>query len=153
MSAVHETLHGSDKLSEIDLKTYLSKIASAIFQAHSIGTDRVVLKNCVEDLSITINQAYPLGLVVNEMISNSLKYAFPDEREGEIRIRLERLGKQFELTITDNGIGLPEELDWRNTTTLGLKLVRALVQDQLGGRVQMESKNGTKFIVKFDIEE
>jgi len=152
MSAVHETLHGSENLSEIDLKTYLSKITAFIFQTYSINSDNVKLNSDVREMPISIDHAYPLGLIINELMSNSLKYAFPDERKGEITFNMKRLDQELELTVMDDGIGMPAELDSKNPKTLGLKLVRTLVENQLDGSVDMERNNGTKFTIKFNIE-
>jgi PAS domain S-box-containing protein len=152
MSAVHETLHGSEKLSEIDLKAYLSKITNSIFQSNIIDHRIVKLNTNIQEIPIDINQASPLGLVINELISNSLKYAFPDEREGEINVSLKKLDEELELTVMDDGIGMPDGLDWKNSKSLGLKLVRTLVENQLDGSIEMESNNGTKFTIKFNIE-
>jgi len=151
MSAVHETLHGSEKLSEIDLKSYLSKITTSIFQTYSIDHRKVKLKSSVENSPISLNQAYPLGLIVNELISNSLKYAFPDERNGEISVSMNKQDKELELIIKDDGVGIPKDFDWKNSNTLGLKLIRSLVENQLDGSIDMGSKNGTKFTIKFNI--
>jgi PAS domain S-box-containing protein len=152
MSAVHETLHGSESLSEIDLQSYLSKITTSIFQTYSVNPGKVKLNRDIEKAPISLNQAYPLGLTINELISNSLKYAFPDERKGEINVNLKQLDKEVELTVMDDGIGIPDGLDWKNTKSLGLKLVRTLVENQLDGSVNVESNNGTKFTIKFNIE-
>ncbi len=152
MSAIHETIHGSENLSEISLKKYLSKIATSVFQSSSIDPGKVKLNTDIEIIPISINQASPLGLAINELISNSLKYAFPDEREGEISVSLKKGDDDLELIIMDNGIGMPDELDWKNSNTLGLKLVRTLVENQLDGSMDMESNKGTKFTIKFKIE-
>ncbi len=104
------------------------------------------------DITIVINKASPLGLITNELMSNSLKYAFPEKRSGEINVKMEKIGKELELTIKDDGVGFSDELDWKNTSTLGLKLVRTLVEHQLDGSIDMERKNGTKFIIKFNME-
>jgi PAS domain S-box-containing protein len=152
MAAVHETLHDSDKLSEIDLKSYLSNITTAIFGTYSVEPGKVMLSNEIEELPVSINQASPLGLIINELISNSLKYAFPGDRKGEITVSIKKTGDQLQLTVADNGAGIPEDLDWRNLNSLGLKLVRSLAEDQLGGSVEMESNNGTRFIIKFNLE-
>jgi len=90
-------------------------------------------------------------LITNELITNSLKYAFPDNLNGEITVSVKKLDKELELTVMDNGIGMPVGLDWKNSSTLGLKLVRTLVENQLEGAIDMESNNGTKFIIKFNI--
>jgi PAS domain S-box-containing protein len=152
MAAVHETLHGSENLSEIDLKSYLQKVINSIFQTYSTDNRKVKLNSNVKNSPVSINQAYPLGLVINELISNSLKYAFPDEREGEITIKMEKLENELELIVTDNGVGIPKDFDWKNSSSLGLKLVHNLVENQLDGSIEMENKNGTKFTIKFNIE-
>ena len=152
MSAVHETLHGSGNLSEIDLKGYLSKVATSIFQTYNANPSTVKLNISIEEIPISIKQASPLGLVINEVVSNSLKYAFPEERKGEINLEMKKLPDALELTIMDNGIGIPGEVDWKNSNTLGLKLVRTLVENQLDGSIDMDSNNGTKFTIKFNIE-
>ncbi len=152
MSAVHETLHESENLSEIDLKNYLSKITTSVFQSSSVDPRKIKLNSNIEKMPIGIQQASPLGLVINELISNSLKYAFPDERKGEITVNLKKLDKELELTIKDDGVGIPKGFDWKTYSTLGLKLVRTLVETQLDGSIDMESKNGTKFTIKFNIE-
>jgi len=153
MSAVHETLHESENLSEISLKTYLSKITTSIFQTYSINPAQVELKSDVEDIPISINQASPLGLILNELISNSLKYAFPNEEKGEIRVSLKKKDKELELIVKDNGRGISKDFDWKNADSLGLQLVRTLVENQLDGSIDMENQNGTKFIIKFKIAE
>ena len=152
MAAIHETLHGSENLSEIDLKKYLSKITTSVFQSSSIDSKKVKLKNDIEEMPISINQASPLGLTINELISNSLKYAFPEDRTGEISVSMKKLNQELELIIMDDGVGMPEGLDWKNSKSLGLKLVRTLVENQLDGSLAMESNNGTKFTIKFKIE-
>ena len=152
MSAVHETLHGSENLSEIDLKSYLSKITTSIYQTYSTDHQKIKLNNNVEEAPISLNQAYPLGLTINELVSNSLKYAFPNDRTGEITVNIEKLENELELTITDNGIGMSKGFDWKNTKSLGLKLVRTLVENQLDGSIDLDNSNGTKFTIKFNIE-
>ena len=152
MSAVHETLHGSENLSKIDLKTYLSKVTSSIFQTYAVTLDKVKLNTDIDEIPISIDQASPLGLVINELISNSLKYAFPEERKGEITVSMKKLDRELELTVMDDGVGMPDGLDWKNSKSLGLKLVRTLVENQLDGSIDMESNNGTKFTIKFNIE-
>lgn len=152
MSAVHESLHGSEKLSEIDLKSYLFKIITFIFQTYATDHRKIKLNSNVENAPISINQAYPLGLIVNELISNSLKYAFPDKKEGEITVTMKKLEKELELIVRDDGIGMAKEFDLKNLKSLGLKLVRTLVENQLNGSVNLDNTNGTKFTIKFNTE-
>ena len=150
MAFVHETLYGSDTLAVIDFKTYISKVASQIFQIYKTSMDRVKLKVDAEDIKLGIEQATPLGLIVNELLSNSLKYAFPENRSGEIVIRIRAVEQDsIEFVFSDNGIGIPEGLDWRNTESLGLRLVIILAENQLDGTVSLDREKGTHFTIKF----
>lgn len=151
MSAIHETLYQSEDLSSIDMNVYLSKLSRAVAQNYTIG-NKIHLKIEAEKILIGAKQASPVGLIVNELITNSFKYAFPDNQGGDIKIIIQKIEDQIELEFADNGIGMPEGLDWKNSKSLGLKLVTALVENQLDGSIGMESKNGTKFTIKFDIE-
>ncbi len=149
ISAVHETLYGSNNLSRIDLKSYLTKLVGGLVQIFSINEPRMQLKLEGENAELHIEIASPLGLVVNELVSNILKYAYPDNQKGEIKIVTSIEDDQIELTVQDDGIGMPENFNWRNSNTLGLKLVRTLVENQLNGSISMESINGTKFKTRF----
>ncbi|MBU2515377.1 PAS domain S-box protein [bacterium] len=151
MSAIHETLHGSEKLSEINLKSYLSKITKTIFQTYLPDQSRVKLSCDIKNSPISINQASPLGLIINELLSNALKYAFPDDRAGEITVRMQKPeNNKLELCVSDNGVGISKDIDWKNTRSLGLRLVRTLVEDQLEGSINMKNENGTQFIINFN---
>ena len=97
---------------------------------------------------MNIDTSVPCGLITSELISNSLKYAFPDNRNGQINISLKKLDKQYVLTIADNGIGLPEDLDYKTMDSLGLKIVNSLV-DQIDGEILLERNNGTTFKILF----
>jgi two-component sensor histidine kinase len=152
MSMIHETLYRSDNLSAIDLKTYLTELGGIIFQNYSIS-NKVQFKVKAEKIMISVKQASPIGLIVNELIANSLKYAFSDNREGEILLEL-KSNKQdsAELSVSDNGVGIPESFDLQNANSLGLKLIKLLTENQLDGSINMESNIGTKFTIKFNIE-
>ncbi|MBT4090996.1 MAG: sensor histidine kinase [Deltaproteobacteria bacterium] len=152
MSAIHETLYQSENLSAIDMNIYLSKLGHDVARNYRIGS-QVNLKVEAENISIGAKQASPIGLIINELITNSFKYAFPVTEDGEIKINLQKTEDQIELEYADNGIGMPEGLDWKNSDTLGLKLVRTLVENQLNGSINLESDNGTRFIIKFNINE
>ncbi len=97
---------------------------------------------------LDIDLAVPCGLIVNELVSNALKYAFPDGRAGEIRVGLARDGRNYILTVSDNGPGLPPDVDFRNTPSLGLQLVNMLA-GQLEGTVELDSSKGTRFKITF----
>ncbi len=152
MSIIHETLYQSDNLSSINMETYLSKLSRSVAQNYRIN-NKVNQKIEAEDnILVGAKQASPLGLIVNELITNSFKHAFPDNREGEIKISLQKTEDQIELEYADDGIGIPEDFNWKNTKSMGLNLVKILAENQLDGSIDMENKNGTKFIIKFNIE-
>ena len=153
MSAIHETLYQSESLSSIDLSTYLPKLAESIAKNYTTGR-KVNIKIEAENILISVKQASPIGLIVNELITNSLKYAFPENAEGEIKISLtQKEQNQVELEYADNGIGMPKNFDWQKTKTMGLKLVKALANSQLDGSIDMDSNNGTKYTMIFKIDE
>ncbi len=152
MLMIHESLYRSDNLSAINLESYLTELGKNIIQNYSMAS---TVQYIVEAETIMINtkQASPVGLIVNELITNCLKYAFPDDRAGEIVLSLKSIKENgIELAVSDNGVGIPEDFDLKSTDTLGLKLVKLLAEDQLRGLIEMESNNGTKFTIKFNIE-
>ncbi len=150
MSMIHETLYRSDNLAAIEMQTYLSELGRIILQGYSVGKINLDIES--ENILIGVKQASPLGLIVNELITNSCKYAFPEMQESKIKISLRKIEGQIELIYSDNGIGMPEDFSWKNSNTLGLSLVRTLIENQLDGSIDMENKNGTKFIIKFNLE-
>ena len=153
MSKIHETLYWSDNLAAIDLKTYLSELGGTIFQNYSIS-NKVQFKVEAENIMIGVKQASPVGLIVNELITNCLKYAFADDREGEILLELKsKKENEVELTVSDNGVGIPEDFNLKTADSLGLKLVKMLAENQLNGSIDINSTNGTKFTIKFNIDE
>ncbi len=152
MSAVHEALYNVKNLAEMDLKSYLSKISGTLIQTYSVNPGQVRFNVEGDGIILNIEKTSPVGLIVNELISNSLKYAFPDEKKGEINVSMNKLDKEIELTVMDNGVGVPDGFDWKNSNTLGLKLVRTLVENQLDGSIDLDNTNGTKFTIKFNIE-
>jgi two-component sensor histidine kinase len=102
----------------------------------------------MDDLKVDINNAIPLGLIVNELLSNAMKHAFPNDMSGMIIVDFSKEDDQFELVVSDNGIGFPQELDYKNTESLGLQVVNTLT-NQIGGKITMEVDNGTTFTIKF----
>ncbi|MBU2645017.1 HAMP domain-containing protein [bacterium] len=152
MSAIHESLHQSHRLSEIDLKSYITKLSQLLLQTISIDPSKVAFKIESPEFKLNIDKANPLGLVMNELISNSLKYAFPGGEKGEIHIRFrELMDNMVELIIMDNGIGMPTGFDWERAESLGLRLVRNLVENQLDGTIAMTSESGTRFTIHFNV--
>jgi two-component sensor histidine kinase len=114
--------------------------------------------NISEDILFDTDTAVPLGIIINELVSNSLKHAFPGRDKGEIRIKLRREENEsdkstlFTLTVSDNGVGIPENIDIEDLESLGLQLVTTLV-DQLDGELELKRGNGTEFTIRFTVTE
>lgn len=149
MALVHEKLYTSRDLSRVDLGEYIPELACSLIKSFEMA-DRVALATDIEDIRLSIDSITPLGLIVNELMTNSLKYAFPGERTGEIKIAARLLEDgEMELVFSDNGVGLPEGMDYKRTETLGLKLVFNLSQIQLRGKLQMKNENGLEYRIRF----
>lgn len=151
IAMIHEALHRLDSLRKIDLGRYLDTLIRAILDSLPSGQIKVKLETA-EGIALTVDQAMPFGLVVNELITNAVKYAFPQGRAGQITVRVGTSGPgRLILTISDNGVGLPPHLDWRKTDTLGLSLVRTIVEIQLQGSIEVTVGEGTTFEMMVDL--
>ncbi len=152
MFMIHQALYTSDNISTINVEAYLSELGKSILQGH-IARQHVSLKTDIETILMRGEQASPLGLIVNELITNSLKHAFPDNRTGEIVLKLKlNKDKKVELSVSDSGIGLSTSFDLQNQNGMGLSLVKALAENQLDGTFDTESKNGARFIITFPLD-
>jgi len=121
-----------------------------VFLSHGVKTRTIVLNINIENVQLGIDQSIPLGLIINELITNSLKYAFPGGGKGEIKVFLHLIDENtFELIVSDNGVGIPYDVDFRKTESLGLRLVTMLVENQLKGKIDLDRRKGTEFIIKF----
>jgi len=147
MALIHEKLYQSTDLKRIDFGEYIKTISAELFRTYA-DPARVKLKTHVENIYLDINTAIPLGLIINEIITNSFKHAFPDGRKGEIQINFHKKNHHYEFMVKDNGIGLPDDLDFKNTDTLGLQLVNSLTQ-QIDGEITLDKDHGTQFTIKF----
>ena len=149
MAMIHEKLYQSKDLSHINFVDYIQSLVSNLF--HSYNIDKTSIKPIfkVENLSLNIDTAVPCGLIISELISNSLKYAFPEGMKGEILISLKFIDNEYELIIRDNGIGMPTDIDLNNLKTLGLLLVTSLTE-QIDGQITINRNHGTEFIIKFE---
>jgi len=144
MSMVHEKLYQTEDISDIDLGEYIRFLAESLFQFYGAKMQKITLTTDIPDIHADINIAIPFGLIMNELISNSLKYAFPEGNKGEVVINIRREDHTLKVVYKDNGIGIPADLDWRNTRSLGLRLVRSLVE-QLNGKIELDKSAGTVF--------
>jgi PAS domain S-box-containing protein len=152
MALIHEQLYESHNLSDVDFPEYIRQLASKLFRSYQVRTDRVRLETEISDVRIGVDLAVPCGLILNELISNSLKYAFPKGREGVIYVSVERMHDgSAVLTVSDDGVGLPSEIGFWNTKTLGLRLVRSLVR-QLDGEIDIAGPPGAQFRIRFSLD-
>ncbi|MGZ7044542.1 MAG: sensor histidine kinase, partial [Methanobacterium sp.] len=150
MAFIHEQSYQSSNFSSIEFSDYIHNLVTYLIHYYVIDQNAIKLKMDVDNVSMDLNTSIPCGLIVNELVSNSLKHAFPGNREGEIYIDLHlRNDHQYSLIVADNGIGLPEGFDFENPNALGLQLVNGLVS-QLDGTLKLDTNYGTKFEVIFN---
>jgi PAS domain S-box-containing protein len=149
MALLHESLYQSQSLSQINFPEYIRQLAAHLFHSYGVAADRIHLRTDLDNLLLHLDAAMPCGLIINELVSNSLKYAFPDGRKGEIRIELrEYADRTARLLVADNGVGLTADVDWVNTRSLGLRLVRTLAQ-QLNAKIEVNSSAGMEVRLAF----
>ncbi len=148
MALVHEHLYQSDRISRIDMQSYLRTLCDNLFEAYGAYTQGVHLDFQVEEVAFEISTATPLGLLVNELVSNSLKYAFPGQRGGNISIQLNTTSDTCVLVVKDDGVGLPENFQLDRSDTLGYQLIVALVE-QLEGTMETLPQKGTAYRISF----
>jgi PAS domain S-box-containing protein len=150
MSLVHEKLYQSKDLSTIDFKEYLNEIARGLFLSYGANEGKISLVMNINNISLDINTAIPCGLIINELVTNSLKHAFPDGKDGEIKIAIHSMNENtIELVVGDNGAGISEDLDFKKTESLGLQLVTMLAENQLHGEIILDRSKGTEFTITF----
>lgn len=156
MAFIHEELHRAGEINTLNFSQYIKELIDNLFLTYRLGNTGVRLDKDIEkDIFFDMDTAVPLGIIINELVSNSLKYAFPDKNDGEIRIKLHReegSNTSFILSISDNGVGIPESINIEDLDSLGLQLVTSLV-DQLDGEIELKRNKGTEFTVKFTVAE
>ena len=162
MALIHEELYKGDDTDTLNFSEYIKDLADNLFLTYRLGNvDVSLIIDIDKDIFFDMDTSVPLGIIVNELVSNSLKHAFPERNEGEIRIRLHREKSKIEdnkstsytLSVSDNGVGIPEYLEIDDVVdTLGMQLVTSLV-DQVDGKLELKRDNGTEFIIKFTLTE
>ncbi|MFN3916516.1 MAG: PAS domain S-box protein [Flavobacteriales bacterium] len=148
MSFIHEILYQTKNFSEVNFADYLNNLITNLFHTYAINSSNIKLVKDIDNIRVSLDQAIPCGLIVNEIISNALKYAFPNNAKGEIFLSLKQEHNQIQIRIEDNGIGLPKNFDVENSSSLGLQLVYTLIE-QLDGTIKVNSKKGTKYLITF----
>jgi two-component sensor histidine kinase/ABC-type uncharacterized transport system substrate-binding protein len=149
MALIHEELYQSTELSRIDFGAYIKNLSMNLFSSYNVGLDRVKLELDVQHKEMVVDTAIPCGLIINELISNALKHAFPDNRNGSVRVTFrEESEKQYHLEVADDGVGMPADLDINKTSSLGMQLI-TIIAGQLGGKVEVTRDEGTVFRINF----
>ncbi len=150
LALIHQKLYLSKDMNNINFSEFFRSLSSILYSTYKIDPNRIKLNFDFKEVKLNINIAIPLGLILNELLSNSLKYAFPHNREGSIDIKLRSKDKKrYILEFIDDGVGLSEEIDLGNVKTLGLQLISSLV-DQLHGKIELENRReGTEFKIIF----
>jgi len=150
MALVHQKLYQSRNLSRLDLGEYVRELVTLIMDMHAAKEGRVTVEFDCQSIPVLIDSAVPVGLIVNEIVSNSLKHAFPGDRPGEIRVEVGKTDAgAIRLGIADNGIGLVPERDLRASGSLGMQIIFGVARHQLGAEVAYESKEGLRWSVEF----
>ncbi len=148
MSFIHESLYQTKDFSSIDLANYIEGLSRNLMMSYSL-TGKIALETDLKKVHLVLDQAIPCGLILNELISNSLKHAFPEGREGVVRISLKTVRDQVQIQVSDNGVGVVKEFNVERHGNLGLELVHTLV-DQLDGRIEMTSGPGVSYLLTFE---
>lgn len=146
MSLIHQDLYQKEKLTGINVKTYLEKLSSELFNTYNISKDQIDLNLDIENIDLDVDTLVPLGLIINELITNALKYAFPQGREGSLSIKFEMDNNALKLTVKDDGIGLSESM--ASSKSFGNTLIKALTK-QLNGTMNVDGTNGTNIELSF----
>lgn len=148
MSLIHEGLYQSNNLAAVDLRQYLHNLISNLFHSYGVNPEIIRASIRAEGIRLNLDEAVLCGLIINELVTNSLKYAFPKGRSGQIDVHFKQTRTYTQLRVSDNGIGLPSNFDFKETQSLGLQLVATLT-DQLQGKIELRNKSGTTFIITF----
>jgi len=149
MALIHEKLYQTGDLTRINLSEYANELIGDLFRSYSVNTHLMKYQIESKNILLDINTAIPCGLIINELVTNSIKHAFPDNRSGEIKIDIQCQDGNCILKIADNGIGFPDDLDINDVKTLGLQLVTSLTK-QLDGTIKLDREGGTCFTIKFN---
>lgn len=149
MALIHQRLYQSDDLKRIDFGEYARNLSIDLFRSNANSPELINLDIDVEKVMLDVNTAIPLGLILNELVTNSLKHAFPDGKSGKISVKFHPVGSKFNLTVSDNGAGIPNNFDDEKSESLGLRLVNSLCE-QIGADLNINNKNGTTFEIIFE---
>jgi PAS domain S-box-containing protein len=148
MALLHEKLYQSKDLARIDFNAYIHSLADHLLFGYGVHSDKIRVNIRIDDIFLDVDTAIPCGLIINELLSNALEHAFPDNRHGEIGITFTQDQGKFILVISDNGVSFPADLDYKKSASLGLQLVATLT-NQLNGHMTLDRKDGSTFTISF----
>lgn len=148
MATIYEKMYQSENLAKIDFSSYTKSLISDLYSTYDINPNTIKLKKNIKNVYLDVSTAIPCGLIINELVSNSLKYGFPRGKKGEITINFSSKNNEYKLTVGDNGKGIPKYLDFRKSESLGLQLVRLLCK-KLKGSIELDRSSGTVFKILF----
>jgi PAS domain S-box-containing protein len=151
MALIHEKLYRSGSLAEIDFGDYVESLVGELLRMYNVPLGAITTTVEIENVQLGVDAAIPCALIINELVSNSLKYAFPDGRTGGVTVALKRENEAYTLTVADDGVGFPPDVDFRATDSLGMQLVVTLV-NQLEGTIELNRENGTAFVISFHVD-
>jgi two-component sensor histidine kinase len=149
MSFIHETLYRTTDFSSINFSEYIKSLSHNLIQSYRLQNCTVDFVADIDTIEMSIDQSIPCGLIVNELVSNALKYAYKDRKKGKLIIELKEKGNQVSLKISDDGVGLPENFKYEKNDSLGVQLVYSLTE-QLDGTIEVNSEKGTSFLITFE---
>lgn len=144
MTMLHENLYRSDNLTSINFENYIQHLISNLFHTYNVSMEKIKFNIMARDVFLNIDTAIPCGLIINELVTNSIKHAFPEGTSGDITVNMDQDDDKYHLKMSDNGIGLPPEFDIKKSTTLGILLVNSLV-GQLDGSIEIIRDEGTAY--------
>ena len=148
MSFLHETIYRTADFSKLEFTNYLRSIASNLIQSYRTSETQIIFEDNMETVFLNLDQSIPCGLIVNELVSNALKYAFKGRKKGRLKINLNETDNIVNLMISDDGVGLPKEFNYDKTDSLGIQLVYALIE-QLDAKMEVTNKKGASFSISF----
>lgn len=148
MTLIHELLYNSSDIKKISLEAYINKLSINLLKVYTSESERISIVVKIKDILLSVDSIIPCGMIINELVSNSLKHGFPENRKGKIKIEMIQLDNCFQLTVSDNGIGYPDNITINNKRSLGIQIVKTL-SAQLGGNPEFKNENGALFSILF----
>jgi two-component sensor histidine kinase len=150
IALIHQKLYNSVNITRVDMQSYIPELIDYLNNSINTGAEHIVISHDISLIELDVSQAIPVGIILNEGITNAIKYAFPARRAGEIMVQMRQIGDKVALRISDNGVGLPANFDSKDTKSLGMNLIKGLT-NQLKGTFSMSGDHGVNLLIEFSI--